>query len=993
MMVKNGIASILRTKKKSFLFFILIFVLSIFLGTGVSIWTVNHTMIAQCEENYDTIGIFTYMGADYPDETNLALHTVEKLLQPERLIVGAEETNDNGAQDRTVVSQTVLSFQPSRRCLGLVDGFEPKKLMSSYKDEAILIVKNVYETSAFQTENREFMSELTQTVYQGKKKNNQLVHFSVQDDTFEPDYNKQYLLCGAWFRDILVVTQIEEVADLSFLQDEDSEYVRLGRFYEGVNRLVSVRLQNEPQYEKVFHQGRTKFEAGDFYQAQDNDKVCLMTSDIAKALGLGVGDELGLRLVPVEVGNIYQSYDPNAENPEETFRITGIIKTDNDYRYTILIPQQDSITGTYGYEAGQVLLKNGSGDRFRAWIEEKLPDRMILDVFDRGYTQVMDVLQSLQQTTVILLAICGAAIMAVLLLFGYLFVYKQRETVRIMYHLGTERRKIMVYLLAGSGPLILLSSLLGVLVGFGISGYFQGLVLQFLGDGIGTGLDSRYSDQAEQLVRNYRAGEGVSIWYFLAAALCLTALAVLICLLFAVHSMPRSRMGVLARAQGQAKKLRLPRKEPKSSRPVQTAWQFSRLSARRGGMRTWVVCLVSGALMLVLCVLTDSGMRNEQERETVIEQTKIEGYLTNLDGSRISSLKIDAEDLQLLEDSGMVENIRKTANREAFQYRFLGVAVHQDGTTEEVEPFTLPDRGQQPFAYEKIVNEMRTWPSLLYTDDTSAVGEFFYGSRCKVDWMEGYDESLFSREWKTDESPCVISRSMQQAQGIELGDTIQVGLFVSYQCVTLSFRVVGAYHDEGGKDHILIPYDVLDQTWKISDGRFPLDTIRFTLKDASQLTAFKDDLEQKGFAQVGVRKERGVVVIKDVQYQKTLKQLEEKIRYNRLLYPALYALTGVISILVSYLMMHNRKGELALMQSMGTRRGRIFASFFLEQAILSFGGIGGVWLLWGVLRGFYQRQAMSLAVCLGCYLFGCACSVAMLNRNNVRMLLGEGEEK
>lgn len=1004
-MIKNGITSILRTRRKSFLFFALIFVLSIFLGMGVSIWTINHHMIVQCEENYDTIGVFTYMGADYPDELNLAPDTVEKLIRPEQLITGAEEANESGAndqnqangieaKDRAVLSQTVLSFQPSRRCFGLVDGYEPKNLLSPYRDEAILIVKNVYETSVFQSENREFMSELTQAVYQGKKKHKQLVHFSLQDAEFEPDYNKQYVLCGAWFRDTLVVTQIDEVTDLSFLQDTDNAYVSLGKFYEGVNRLVSVRLQNEPQYEKAFHQRQAKLEAGDFYHAKNNDKVCLVTSDIARMLGLGVGDDLGLGLVPVETGNIYQSYDPKADYVKETYRIAGIIKTDNDYRHTVFIPQQEQISGTYGYEAGQVLLKNGSGDRFCDWIEEKLPDRMVVDVFDRGYTQVMDVLQSLQQTTVVLLVICGAAALAVLLLFGYLFVYKQRETVNIMYRLGTESRNIIVYLLAGSGPLVLLSSLLGVLAGFGVSGYFQGLVLQYLNAGIGTGIDSRYSDQAEQLVKDYRAGGGLPIWHFLVVALCLTVLAVLICLLFAVKSMPRRRMKMSApKAKGQAAKSHAPRKEPKSSRMVGTAWQFSRLSVRRGGMRTWVVCLVSGALMLVLCVLADSNMRNEQERERMIEQTQIEGYFTNLNASRISSLKIDAEDLQQLEDFGTVENIRKTADRETFHYCFLGVPVHKDGSTEEVEPFALPDRGQQPFAFEKVVHEMQTWPSLLYTNDPSAVGEFFYGSRCRIDWMEGYDEGLFSEERFTEEYPCVISRSMQQEQGIELGDTIQVGLFVSYQCVTLQFRVVGAYHDEGSKAHILIPYAVLDQTWMTSDGGFMLDTIRFTLKNAGQLTKLKDDLEQAGFAQLGARKERGVVVLKDVQYQKTLKQMEEKIKYNNLLYPALYVLTGLISILVSYLMMHNRKGELALMQSMGTGRGRIFASFFLEQAMLSAAGIGGVWLLWGVLCGFYRQQAMCLAVCLGCYLFGCALSVAMLNRNNVRMLLGEGEER
>ncbi len=95
--------------------------------------------------------------------------------------------------------------------------------------------------------------------------------------------------------------------------------------------------------------------------------------------------------------------------------------------------------------------------------------------------------------------------------------------------------------------------------------------------------------------------------------------------------------------------------------------------------------------------------------------------------------------------------------------------------------------------------------------------------------------------------------------------------------------------------------------------------------------------------------------------------------------------------LVSYLMMNNRKGELALMQSMGTPKRKIFLTFFLEQAVLCLAGIILVWAVWGCLVGFSSVRTVYMAVCAFCYLAGCVLSIILQNRSKVLELLRDKE--
>ena len=988
MIIRNSLTSIIRTKKKTALFFLLILLLCVFMGMAVSVWASNQAMMAECEENYRTIGVISYMGAGYPDETYLSETTAQALAS-----ISREQVEGAGG---------VLNYQPVRKSLGYIENYQPSGSTNDYSRECILVLKDCYKTQFINSSFREttgYSATVAQFVYTDRMKNKVLVNFAADEEEFKPDKSKLYLASGFWQGEVLCLREIVEIENMDFLEDPQNEVVRRAEFYHVANSMIQVQMAECPEELYAFHQGQTTLTEGAFYRADGSEeddkesKVCLVTEDIASGMGLTVGDMLPLTLIPVKVGNIYDSYVPGETYLTEGYKITGIMKSGTDFKNSVYIPPREDVAGTYGYEVGQVLLKNGTGDQFAADMEPYLSDRMMVDVYDQGYTQIMDSMRSLQQTTRIILAICTAATLAVLVLFGYLFIFKQRDTVMIMKYLGTETGKIYTYLMVSCGAVALTATLAGACIGYGASSFVMSRVMSFLEEGIGTGIDTRYSYLSEGLMKEYGYHTQVGVVYFLITALLMTLAAILICLAFSFKSLRPPKVK-------KKKERHVPRREGKSSALNGVVFRYGWLSARRGGMRTFIVCLVSGVLMLVFCVLSYTGDHYQQQKQQVQENAVIKGYFASVNGKRISRLAVDEKYVTQLEESGYIENVYRTLYRELYHYFFLGISRYADGRTGSVKLIEMPE-GE--FSREKLLEEERRKPCLLFTDDISAVAEFFFSEHYNITYAEGYDSSMFSvNRHENDEEqprPCLVSEATMKKNGVSLGDEICVGTY--HGTVPRKLVVAGYYSGEDSIEHILVPHGKDDEAWvtvtMTTDGHsfvevVQLDTVRFTLKDARQLMEFKDYLAEEGFSQVGERNDiMNAIVLWDTQYQKTIQQLDEKIKYMNLLYPVLYVLTAFISFLVSYLMMHNRKGELALMQSMGTPRRKIFFAFFLEQAALCLGGIVLVWLIWAGITGFTVTQALCMAVCILCYLAGCALSIVILNRSKVLELLRSKE--
>ena len=104
-----------------------------------------------------------------------------------------------------------------------------------------------------------------------------------------------------------------------------------------------------------------------------------------------------------------------------------------------------------------------------------------------------------------------------------------------------------------------------------------------------------------------------------------------------------------------------------------------------------------------------------------------------------------------------------------------------------------------------------------------------------------------------------------------------------------------------------------------------------------------------------------------------------------------FLLVVLLGFLVSWLMIFSRRGEFALMRGFGAQKRRVFASFFLEQAILCLTGcaVGCI----GLFR-LYQGgivQPLTVAAYLICYLLGAAISIRMIGKTELMEVLAVRE--
>ena len=115
--------------------------------------------------------------------------------------------------------------------------------------------------------------------------------------------------------------------------------------------------------------------------------------------------------------------------------------------------------------------------------------------------------------------------------------------------------------------------------------------------------------------------------------------------------------------------------------------------------------------------------------------------------------------------------------------------------------------------------------------------------------------------------------------------------------------------------------------------------------------------------------------------------MERNITMGRVMSTVLSMLIILLGFIISWLMTYSRRREFALMRGFGAKKRRVFASFFFEQAMLSFTGcLAGCAALFGLYAGGIT-QPLAVASYLACYLLGTAVSILMIGKTDLMELL------
>lgn len=127
MIIRNGILSTVRSKGKTVLFTLLIFVLTLSLGLGLGLWSYCTLTLQSMDETYTSIAVVEYMGEQYPEEyvadeaAREALHGLGDIAQ----VPGVElwETSSWG--------------------MALADGYQRRGSTVPYEDQMVVAVFNL----------------------------------------------------------------------------------------------------------------------------------------------------------------------------------------------------------------------------------------------------------------------------------------------------------------------------------------------------------------------------------------------------------------------------------------------------------------------------------------------------------------------------------------------------------------------------------------------------------------------------------------------------------------------------------------------------------------------------------------------------------------------------------------------------------------------------------------------------------------------------------
>ena len=996
----------LRAKGRTRLFALLILILTLALVLGVGIWTYCEQLLSRFEETYTSIVLAEYMGENYPDE-NVA---------DEQARAAAAALDDEAVS----AVEGVKLWERTDITLASLEGYKRTGLNSSYEGNyGVLVASNL-----FNMDNGSCSGRIYQVLYtnEGKEGVFSLFDFGETDLSFSKGTGKKYLLHGKFIQvdssnRMFVVTDFYEGCEtkpwLELSGDDDpaltdSLFTQMAEYYRMVNNAVKVVSSDDIAALEVFQQSTLYLEDGRFPKIGESG-VCLLSGATAEQMGVGVGDTINISMLKSSANDRYAL---TKTDDDRVLKIVGVTNKQSDYSGVIWVSKAEGgfSSELFGYELGRAVLDNDLAVQAVATLESLMPDQVRLTFYDQGYSAAVKPIRDLCSTAIVLTIATACGALAVLFLFAYLFVGRQRESVKVMSSLGTPKGEIRLWLLSGATLIALTASAIGTVVGYLSLNGVTALAL-LLAQKVFS-VDILYSNAALGVIREAPKVAGISILYAIAVGAVVFLTAIVFCLAFLRQA---RREDTLKKGKT---KVRLPK--GKTSVSGKGAMRFAMLSAKRGGWRSGVVPAAVLVLTILIGMLTVSAAGWSDQLNELYENSTVEGQVVSLNGRNATKLNVSASEARKLWKSGFLSDISLS----------LGWNYWLDDE--------IPKFGSHPEGIESRNGWILNQPMLSAANSISAIHEFYYTDRPEIQWLDGYDESfLDDTEIRSicyslggiDEIdfsyPALAGKAFMESHDLELGDEIEVMIRMSLSSndasTTVDFpvtiRFVGSFQQIGKKSNLYVPIRFwFDPEWLSSEEELMREgellpnlyvtkynmnkfcysnttfkTCRFTLSSAYDLEAFKNFLSENSYSQVGkINRNRITILMLDQEFTETLSGLKRYITFGSILFPVLFLAVGAIGFIISWLMINGRRMEFAILRGLGASGRRVFETFFIEQAILCILGC----LIGAIILTVLSPSLIiwfATAVFIVCYLAGCAFSIRAVGNVKLIELLSERE--
>ncbi|MFA7673903.1 MAG: ABC transporter permease, partial [Clostridia bacterium] len=290
----NSIRSIVRSKGKTALFTLLIFVLTLALALGVCVWASVEQFLADCDEYYTTVGIIEYVGTGYPDDTACDTYMAEQLASFDTSSV----IND----------EATLLWDISERSMGYIDGFWRTDTYAKDRMMSVFLIGNVF----YNEDENVYNATVMKSLYSLKVKDDTIVYLDEDFGTFE--YGRYYLVYGEVYygRSPLMHLRVKEYSNAASATEgiaiphvidvtdgkyysipEDCILTKVADTLKVTCNSVLVNSTDDLMALFPFHQNELYFTFGRAFTEEEyanGSNVCVITEIMAARLGVGIGD-------------------------------------------------------------------------------------------------------------------------------------------------------------------------------------------------------------------------------------------------------------------------------------------------------------------------------------------------------------------------------------------------------------------------------------------------------------------------------------------------------------------------------------------------------------------------------------------------------------------------------------------------------------------------------------------------------------------------------
>lgn len=258
------------------------------------------------------------------------------------------------------------------------------------------------------------------------------------------------------------------------------------------------------------------------------------------------------------------------------------------------------------------------------------------------------------------------------------------------------------------------------------------------------------------------------------------------------------------------------------------------------------------------------------------------------------------------------------------------------------------------------------------------------------------------------EPVCLISQSYETRHNIALGQKLTFPLYTYYykaDGISFEFKpvgeanltVVGTFPDEAANDNgaakdMIVPVNWFRLFVEKNKGSFYYDSFRGMVGNPLRINDFKGNMEKLSFSEIHAeapdQHNGNALMIQDKIFIETAEKLRQNVETLQRFQLPIFIVVSLLMVLVAFLLLRNRRKEIAIASSLGQKKVVSAAQLFVEEMLLVLAGcVLAVPILSVAVGTGWRESVMACLPFLGCSCLGIWVAILMLLRFDTLSLL------